>query len=158
MGATVELTDPAAVIDPRRSDQSNGGASFYARAAPSAPTSDGPTPDAIPALAWLQEMREMRQEAATERKEQTKAFVDALDTLGDKMDTNFNAIRADLRRHLTGLIFTFVLALSILAGLAGVGVWAKGMGFAVSTLPDGATPPGGVSAPGDAPGLAAGAP
>lgn len=102
--------------------------------------------DGISQVAWLHEMREMRREAAVERRDQTKAFVDALDTLGTKMDANFDAIRTDLRRHLTGLIITFVLALAILASLAGVGVGARGLGIAVTT-----TPAAGPTAPASAP-------
>lgn len=105
--------------------------------------------DGISQAAWLREMREMRREAAAERKDQTKAFVDALDTLGSKMDANFDAIRADLRRHLTGLIFTFVLALSVLAGLAGVGVWVRGMGISVTATPATAAAPVAPSVPVD---------
>ena len=130
MGATVEQAAPSPTIDPSRIDQPRDGASVNGAHAHAYTDGDGIAP-----TTWLREMREMRREAATERQEQTKAFVAALDGLGAKMDTNFDAIRADLRRHLTGLIFTFVLALSVLAGLAGVGVWVRGMGISVTATP-----------------------
>lgn len=80
-------------------------------------------------------MREMRHEQQRERKEQTDAFVAALDTLGGKLDTNMAAMRQELRRHLNVLMLTFVLAFVVLAGLAGVGIYVKGFGFTAQNTP-----------------------
>ena len=112
------------------------------RAPTMAPTpAPAPAPaDSISARVWLTEMREMRHEQQRERKEQTDAFVAALDTLGGKLDTNMAAMRQELRRHLNVLMLTFVLAFVVLAGLAGVGIYVKGFGITAQNAPDGAPP------------------
>jgi hypothetical protein len=85
-------------------------------------------------------MREMRHEQQKERKEQTDAFVAALDKLGDKLDDNMGAMRSELRRHLNVIMLTFVLAFVVLAGLAGVGIYVKGFGITAQNAPAGAPP------------------
>ena len=90
--------------------------------------------DGVSTAGWLREMREMRREQQTEREHQTKAFVGALDRLGDRMDGNIRELRSEMRRHLSVLVVTFVLSFIVLGGLAGVGLYFKGMGITVSSL------------------------
>lgn len=97
--------------------------------------------DGIPGTTWLKEFRAMRQEARTERTEQTAAFVGALGDLGKRLDDNAHALRAEMRRHLSVLVLTFLVAFSILGGLAGLNVALRYKGTAidvspVSTAPD----------------------
>jgi hypothetical protein len=84
-------------------------------------------------MAWLREMREMRHEQQKERAAQTDAFVAAMDRLGARVDTNIGEMRAELRRHLTVLVTTFVVSLVVLAALAGATVYVKGFGVTAST-------------------------
>ena len=104
--------------------------------APAAPTPAAAAPpldDGIPQIAWLREMREMRHEAQREREAQTKAFVAAMDRLGNKVDTNIGEMRVEMRRHLNVLVATFVVSLVVLASLAGATVYVKGFGVTAST-------------------------
>ena len=104
-----------------------------APSAPAQPAAAPPVDDGIPQMAWLREMREMRRDAQHERELQTQAFVTALDKLGGKLDDNMAAMRSELRRHLTVLVVTFVLAFIVLAALAGVGIYFKGLGFSAGS-------------------------
>jgi hypothetical protein len=92
------------------------------------------TDDGVSTAGWLREMREMRREQQTEREHQTKAFVGALDRLGDRMDGNMREVRSEMRRHLSVLVVTFVLSFVVLGGLAGVGIYFRGLGITVSSL------------------------
>lgn len=74
---------------------------------------------------WLAEMRAMRKEARDERKEQTRAFVEALDGLGTKLDNSTTAVRGEMKRHLMVLSFVFLGSFVVLAGLAGASIWLK---------------------------------
>lgn len=103
--------------------------------APAAAPPAAPVDDGIPAMAWLREMREMRHEQQKERAAQTDAFVTALDKLGDRLDGNMTTMRSEMRRHLNVLVATFVLSFVVLAGLAGVGIYFKGFGFAAQSTP-----------------------
>jgi hypothetical protein len=87
----------------------------------------------VSAAVWLKEMREMRREQQTEREHQTEAFVGALDKLGDRMDKNLADLRVEMRRHLSVLVVTFVLSFLVIAGIAGVGVYFKGLGITATT-------------------------
>jgi len=87
----------------------------------------------VTAAVWLKEMREMRREQQTEREHQTVAFVGALDKLGDRMDKNIGDLRVEMRRHLTVLVVTFVLSFLVIGGIAGVGVYFKGLGITATT-------------------------
>jgi hypothetical protein len=87
----------------------------------------------VAAAVWLKEMREMRREQQQEREHQTNAFVGALDKLGERVDNNIEGLRVELRRHLTVLVVTFVLSFLILGGIAGVGVYFKGLGITATT-------------------------
>lgn len=94
-------------------------------------------PDSAPTVAdWLKEMREMRKEARDERKEQTKAFVEALDGLGTKLDNSTNAVRDEMKRHLTVLSLVFIGSFVVLAGLAGASIYLK-----FGPVQGGTTPP-----------------
>jgi hypothetical protein len=75
----------------------------------------------------------MRREQQTEREHQTEAFVGALDKLGDRMDKNLADLRVEMRRHLSVLVVTFVLSFLVIAGIAGVGVYFKGLGITATT-------------------------
>jgi len=94
-----------------------------------------PPDDAIGTAGWLREMRAMRQEQQQERERQTDAFVQALDKLGGRIDANVADLRVELRRHLNVLVVTFILSLAVLGGLAGVGVYFKGLGLVVQAVP-----------------------
>jgi len=89
--------------------------------------------DGVTATVWLKEMREMRREQQTERGDQTVAFVGALDKLGDRMDKNLADLRIEMRRHLSVLVVTFILSFLVISGIAGVGVYFKGMGITATT-------------------------
>jgi hypothetical protein len=91
--------------------------------------------EGIPATTWLKEFREMRREARTERTEQTTAFVAALDVLGKRMDDNAHALRTEMRRHLSVLVLTFLVAFALLGGLAGLNVALRFDGAAVDVSP-----------------------
>lgn len=84
------------------------------------------SPDGNPSVSdWLAEMRAMRKEARDERKEQTKAFVEALEGLGTKLDGSTAQIREELKRHLMVLSLVFVGSFVVLAALAGASVYLK---------------------------------
>ena len=91
--------------------------------------------EGIPATTWLKEFREMRREARTERTEQTTAFITALDGLGKRLDDNAHALRAEMRRHLSVLVITFLLAFALLGGLAGLNVALRYEGASVAVSP-----------------------
>lgn len=74
---------------------------------------------------WLAEMRAMRKEARDERKEQTKAFVGALEGIGEKLDGSTAQIRDELKRHLMVLSLVFVGSFVVLAALAGASIYFK---------------------------------
>ena len=87
----------------------------------------------VTAAVWLKEMREMRREQQQEREHQTVAFVGALDKLGERVDKNIADLRVEMRRHLTVLVVTFVLSFLVIGGIAGVGVYFKGLGITATT-------------------------
>lgn len=102
--------------------------------------SDGTDGDGVSTAGWLREMREMRREQQTEREHQTVAFVGALDRLGDRMDKNIGDLRVEMRRHLSVLVVTFVLSFLVIGGIAGVGVYFKGLGITATTSTAAAPP------------------
>lgn len=95
-------------------------ASLSTPAPPSNPPGGNPT-----VSDWLAEMRAMRTEAREERREQTKAFVEALDGIGEKLDGSTTQIRAELKRHLMVLSLVFVGSFVVLAALAGASIYLK---------------------------------
>ena len=103
---------------------------------PSAPPDDG-----VSTAGWLREMREMRREQQAEREHQTRAFVDALDKLGSRIDSSVGDLRIEMRRHLTVLVTTFILSFVVLAALAGGTIYFKGLGITTGTTPVAAPPP-----------------
>jgi hypothetical protein len=96
--------------------------------------------EGIPGTTWLKEFREMRREARTERTEQTTAFITALDGLGKRLDDNAHALRAEMRRHLSVLVITFLLAFALLGGLAGLNIALRYEGASVAVSPVSAAP------------------
>lgn len=102
---------------------------------------DGMDGDGVSTAGWLKEMREMRREQQQEREHQTVAFVGALDKLGERVDKNIDGLREELRRHLSVLVVTFVLSFLVIGGIAGVGVYFKGLGVTASTQSAAAAPP-----------------
>lgn len=94
---------------------------------------DGMDGDGVSTAGWLKEMREMRREQQQEREHQTVAFVGALDKLGERVDKNIDGLREELRRHLSVLVVTFVLSFLVIGGIAGVGVYFKGLGITATT-------------------------
>jgi hypothetical protein len=84
-------------------------------------------------------MREMRREQQSEREHQTQAFVAALDKLGTRIDTSVGDLRVEMRRHLTVLVTTFILAFVVLATLTGATIYFKGFGITTSAT-SGASP------------------
>lgn len=95
----------------------------------------------VTAAVWLKEMREMRREQQQEREHQTVAFVGALDKLGERVDKNIADLRVEMRRHLSVLVVTFVLSFLVIGGIAGVGVYFKGLGITATTQQQAATAP-----------------
>lgn len=77
----------------------------------------------------------MRCEARTERTEQTTAFITALDGLGKRLDNNAHALHAEMRRHLSVLVLTFLGAFAILGGIAGLNVALRYEGASVAVSP-----------------------
>lgn len=102
-------------------------------APPPAPPAAAPVDDGITTAGWLREMREMRREQQTEREHQTAAFVSALDKLGARIDVSVGDLRVEMRRHLTVLVTTFIVAFVVLAALAGGTIYLKGFGVTAST-------------------------
>jgi hypothetical protein len=102
---------------------------------------EGMDDGSVSATVWLKEMREMRREQQQEREHQTVAFVGALDKLGDRMDKNLADLRVEMRRHLSVLVVTFILSFLIIGGIAGVGVYFKGLGITATTQEQATTVP-----------------
>ena len=102
-------------------------------APPPAPPVAAPVDDGITTAGWLREMREMRREQQSEREHQTRAFIDALDKLGARIDVSVGDLRVEMRRHLTVLVTTFIVAFVVLASLAGATIYVKGFGVSAST-------------------------
>lgn len=75
----------------------------------------------------------MRREQQAEREHQTRAFVEALDKLGSRIDSSVGDLRIEMRRHLNVLVTTFIVSLVVLAALAGATVYVKGFGMTAST-------------------------
>jgi len=101
---------------------------------------DGMDGDGVSTAGWLKEMREMRREQQQEREHQTVAFVGALDRLGERVDKNIDGLRVEMRRHLSVLVVTFILSFVMLGGLAGVGIYFKGLGITATTQQAAAAP------------------
>jgi hypothetical protein len=57
------------------------------------------------------------------------------------MDKNIADLRIEMRRHLSVLVVTFILSFLIISGIAGVGVYFKGLGITATTQEQATTVP-----------------